>query len=71
MEKIIDGHLVGFGSVKEIEHLKEDYYGEFTDAGMSEKIFSVYKSMPSKEKCKRMCAEMSGEVITYKLNEKD
>jgi len=70
MEKIIERHLVGFESVRDMERLEEDYYGEFTDAGMAEKVFSIYKSIPTKEECDRICAEVCGEVITYKLKEK-
>lgn len=70
MEKIITGHLTGFGTLKEIEELREDYYGEFTDAGMTVRRHSAYDGVPSKEECDQLCAELSGEVITYKRNTK-
>lgn len=31
MEKIIEGHLLGFESVRDMQQLEDDYYGEFTD----------------------------------------
>lgn len=71
MEKIIEKHLVGFGSLRDLEHLEADYCGEFTDAGMSESNFIVDKSIPSKEECDIMCAELSGDVITYNLKDMD
>ncbi|SFA89346.1 hypothetical protein SAMN04488072_103113 [Lentibacillus halodurans] len=49
MEKKIPGHLVGFESVRDMQRLEEDYYGEFFDAGILERKCSVYKDMPSKE----------------------
>ena len=67
MEKIIDGHLVGFGSVRDMERLESDYYGEFTDAGMTEMWRSAYDDVPSKDECDRICAELSGEVNVYKI----
>ncbi|SFE33178.1 hypothetical protein FH966_06755 [Lentibacillus cibarius] len=67
MEKIIEGHLVGFGSLRDMEHLKDDYHGEFTDGGMSEINIHVYSKVPSKEQCESMCAKKSGEVTSYTL----
>jgi|GEM_PF-2040201 len=63
MEKIINGHLVGFGSVAD---LWDDHDHDFTDAGMSEIQCSVYEGVPSKDEYDRLCAEMSGEVVVVK-----
>lgn len=62
MAKINEGHLVGFGSVRDMTRLEEDYYGEFTDAGLSEIQFPRYHEVPSKDECDLMCAKLSGEV---------
>lgn len=53
MEKIIEGHLVGFGSLRDMEALEEDYNGEFTDAGMTEIWDKTYDEMPSEEEAGR------------------
>lgn len=60
MEKIIDGYLIGFGSVQEMERLEDYYDEEFTDAGMSE--FWFKDDVPSQEECDLMCGEFSGEI---------
>lgn len=52
-------------SVLDMELLEEDYHGEFTDAGMTQKWYSAYIDTPSKEECDKLCAELSGEVIIY------
>ncbi|WP_067728885.1 hypothetical protein [Oceanobacillus damuensis] len=67
MEKIIDGHLVGFGSVNYMERLEADYYAWFTNAGMSEVQVSRYSGVPCKDECDRICAELSEEVHSYKI----
>lgn len=59
MEKKLLGHIAGFGTLRDMERFEEDYYGEFTDAGMSELVFR--NELTSKE-CDRLCAELSGEV---------
>lgn len=59
MEKKLPGHIAGFGTLIDIERLEQDYYGEFTDAGMSE--LRTWDGL-SKEECERLCAELSGEV---------
>ncbi len=64
MEKIINGHLVGFGSVADV---RDDHDYEFTDAGMTEIKYNVYKDVPSKDECDRLCEKMSGEVKVYKI----
>ncbi|MFD1362755.1 hypothetical protein [Lentibacillus salinarum] len=66
MEKFVKGHLVGFGSVRDMQHLEDDYYGEFTDAGMSSRRYTAFKDTPSKEECDWLCAELSGEVKVFK-----
>lgn len=63
MEKIIEGHLGGFGSVRDIELMEDDYHGEFTAAGMSERQYPRYDGVPSRDECDRIWAELSGEVM--------
>jgi len=65
MEKIIEGHLVGFGYVKDMQHLEDDYYGEFTDAGMSERQYDIYKNIPNKEECDQICETLSGVIRVF------
>ncbi|WP_121639392.1 hypothetical protein [Virgibacillus sp. Bac330] len=60
MERIISGHLVGFGSVKDMERLEQYYDEGFTDAGMTEIRDS---KVPSAADCDELCAELSGEVL--------
>ncbi|MFD1362810.1 hypothetical protein [Lentibacillus salinarum] len=67
MEKKLPGHLVGFGSVQDLQRLEEDYYGEFTDAGMTARKYRVYEDVPSKEECDLICKELSGEAKIYKM----
>lgn len=56
------GHLVGWESVRDMERLEEDYYGEFTDAGMSE-IRSRYDVILSKEECDFLSSVLSGDIV--------
>ncbi|MFD2628767.1 hypothetical protein [Oceanobacillus kapialis] len=63
MEKKLPGHIAGFGTLRDMERFEQDYYGEFTDAGLSELI--IKDELTTKE-CDRLCAELSGEVILYK-----
>ena len=63
MEKKLPGHIAGFGTLIEMERIEQDYYGEFTDAGMSELLFR--NDLTTKE-CDRLCAELSGEVVVVK-----
>jgi len=67
MEKIMPGHLVGFGSVRDMDYLEANYHGEFTDAGMTVDQRSVSEDMPSKDEFDKLCAQLAGEVITYKI----
>ncbi|MGY0692599.1 hypothetical protein ACW2QC_07365 [Virgibacillus sp. FSP13] len=67
MEKIMDGHLIGFGSLQELEDYEEHiWFG----GAMSEERYNAYKDTPSKKECDKLCAELSGDVRTYK-NEKE
>ncbi|NBJ71109.1 hypothetical protein [Roseburia sp. 1XD42-34] len=56
MERKISGHLVGFGSVKDMERLEQYYDDGFTDEGMTEirekNILIVTE-----------CGEMSEEIV--------
>lgn len=61
MEKIIEGHLVGFGTLNDLWRC-DDY--DFTDAGMTE---LKLKDGLSVAECDRICAEMSGEVVVKNL----
>lgn len=60
MEKKLPGHIAGFGTLIDMERIEQDYYGEFTDAGMSELIF---KDELTTKECDRLCAELSGKVV--------
>lgn len=69
MEKIIKGHICGFGTVRDMERL-EDYYDEdLTDAGLSIRRCPT-RSTLSKNEFDKMCEEMSGEVIIIKPPQK-
>lgn len=57
MEKIIEGHLVGFKSENDLWRC-DDY--DFTDAEMTELRF---KNDLSVKECDRICAENSREVV--------
>ncbi|AVQ98037.1 hypothetical protein OBCHQ24_02945 [Oceanobacillus iheyensis] len=59
MEKKLPGHIAGFGKLIDMERLEQDYYGEFTDEGMSELLF--WDRLSIKE-CERLCAELFGKV---------
>lgn len=61
MEKIIQGHLIGFGSVVDLE-IYEDYV--WHGGGMSEVRYNVYREIPSKNECDQICKELSSECIT-------
>ncbi|WP_249870731.1 hypothetical protein [Oceanobacillus saliphilus] len=65
MEKIIEGRLVGFGTLKDLEEY-EDYI--YLGGAITEERYNAYKNTPSKEECDRLCEEQSGEVIIYKLS---
>lgn len=56
MEKIMPGHLVGWESVRDMEELEQDYYGEFTDAGMSQK-----RNIITSKEYDYLCELLSGE----------
>lgn len=68
MEKKLQGHIAGFGTLLDMERLEQDYYGEFTDAGMNELI--IKDELTTKE-CDRLCAELSGEVVVKKKKPSD
>ncbi|GGB41923.1 hypothetical protein GCM10011409_19340 [Lentibacillus populi] len=64
MEKIIAGHLIGFGTLQE--------WGDYEDyiwhgGAMSEERYNVWADTPSKKECDRICEELSGEVVEYKI----
>lgn len=63
VEKKLDGHLVGFGTLNHWQ-LYENYiyYDE-----LKKKTYNAYADTPSKEMCDQICAELSGEVITYHM----
>ncbi|MDT0593200.1 hypothetical protein, partial [Halomonas sp. PAR8] len=63
VERIIPGHLVGFGSVKNMERLEQYCDNGFTDAGMTE---IRDKNMPRVAECDKLCAELSGGVVVWK-----
>ncbi|MCG3418948.1 hypothetical protein [Oceanobacillus jordanicus] len=63
MEKKILGHIAGFGTLRDMERLEQDYYGEFTDAGMSELL--IKEELTTKE-CDRLSEELSGKVVVIK-----
>ncbi len=56
------GHLVGFGSVREMYDLENYYDDGFTDAGVTELHF---KDILTDAECEKLCAELSGEVLTW------
>ncbi|WP_106494849.1 hypothetical protein [Lentibacillus sp. Marseille-P4043] len=59
MEKIIDGHLIGFESLQELEEYEDHiWFG----GAMSEVRYNAYKDTPSKKECDRICEDLSGEV---------
>ncbi|WP_188453813.1 hypothetical protein [Virgibacillus oceani] len=68
MEKIIKNHLVGFGSVIDMQHLEDDYYGEFTDAGMTVRLWSAYDDMPDWEDCDRIYGDVYGKLLHTKYH---
>ncbi|MUV39492.1 hypothetical protein JNUCC1_03370 [Lentibacillus sp. JNUCC-1] len=65
MEKILPGHLVGFGSAREMDELENYYEDGFTDAGLSEIRF---KDKLTGAECEKLCADLSSEVIVYNMN---
>ncbi|GGB41896.1 hypothetical protein GCM10011409_19300 [Lentibacillus populi] len=68
MEKIIDGHLVGFGTLREWD----DYEDHIWFGGaMSEERYYAWADTPSKKECDRIFEELSGEVITYNKKNND
>ncbi|WP_099157256.1 hypothetical protein [Virgibacillus ndiopensis] len=67
MEKKLENHIAGFGTLKDMQHLEDDYYGECTDAGMTVRWRSAYDDTPSKKECDELSAELSGEVVVYKI----
>ncbi len=63
-EKKLEGHLVGFGTLQEMEEYKDWIY---LGGAMSEIRYNAYHDTPSKDECDKLCEEMSGEVIVYKI----
>ncbi|MTW85641.1 hypothetical protein F3157_08195 [Virgibacillus dakarensis] len=63
MEKIIDGHLVGFDTLRDLEGY-EHYI--WHGGAMSVIRYNAYQDTPSKQDCDKLCAELSGDVIVYK-----
>lgn len=61
MDKIMPGHLIGFGSVAEMDEY-EDYV--WLGGAMSELRYGAYRDTPSKQECNRICEELSGDCIT-------
>lgn len=61
MGKILDGHLVGFGALKDLEG--EDYV--WHGGAMSVVRYNAYDDTPSKKECDYICAEQSGSVTVY------
>ena len=59
MEKIMEGHLVGFWSVNDL--WRDDDY-DFTDAGMKLR----FKDELSVVECDLICEENSGHVVVKK-----
>ncbi|MEK3907937.1 MULTISPECIES: hypothetical protein [Oceanobacillus] len=59
MEKIMEGHLVGFWSVNDL--WRDDDY-DFTDAGMKLR----FKDELSVAECDLICEENSGHVVVKK-----
>lgn len=64
MKKKLQGHLVNFEDAQEML----DYGDHIWRGGaMSEQEYDAYKDTPSKKECDKLCAELSGEVVTYKI----
>lgn len=55
----IDEYLVGFGSVTDMQMLENDYFVEFTVAGMGGILKRTYIDIPSKGERDRICEELS------------
>lgn len=65
MEKKVEGHLIGFGTLKDWEEYEDLIY---RGGAMSEIRYNAYADTPSKEECAKLCSELSGPVITYKID---
>ncbi len=63
-EKKLEGHLVGFGTLQEMEEYEDWIY---LGGAMSEIRYNIYHEIPSKDECDKLRDELSGEVILYKL----
>lgn len=68
MEKKIDGHIAGFGELSYWDGYEDWIY---LGGAMSVRKESVYRTIPSKEECDRICAELSGEVVLWKEKQYD
>lgn len=64
MKKFISGHLSNFEDAHEMLGY-EDY--EWRGGAMTEQKYNAYEDTPSKEECDKLCAALSGEVISYKI----
>lgn len=65
MEKIIDGHICGFGTVRDMERIENYYDEDLTDAGLTIRRWPI-RSTLSKYEFDKICEEKSGEVIIIK-----
>ncbi|SER00091.1 hypothetical protein SAMN05216232_3921 [Virgibacillus subterraneus] len=61
-EKKLEGHLVGFGTLQEMEEYEDWIY---LGGAMSERRYNAYDDTPSKDECDKLCAEFSGEVKIF------
>ncbi|WP_193063017.1 hypothetical protein [Oceanobacillus oncorhynchi] len=64
MEKIIDGHICGFETVKDMERLENYYDEDVTDVGLTIRRWPTRNY--NKQEFDRMCEEKSGEVTIIK-----
>ncbi|CEI81321.1 hypothetical protein BN997_01139 [Oceanobacillus oncorhynchi] len=66
MEKIIKGHICGFGTVRDMERIENDFDEGITIV-VAVRKHRKYEKTPSKEECDRICEDRSGEVVIIQL----
>jgi hypothetical protein len=59
----ITNHLIGYTEWKEWE----DYQNYTFEDEKVINNYDAYKDTPSKEECEKLCKELSGEVVVYKI----
>ncbi|AXI09184.1 hypothetical protein CV093_10250 [Oceanobacillus sp. 143] len=64
MSRRFDNHLTGIGDWKDWIDYEEYGESEWSKKGC---WYKAYLDTPSKEECDRISAELSGEVVVYKI----